>query len=92
MRGSDISVSDHHKRKGKVTATHVMTSFRDSIALSSFSLSGLSSGVCFFTSAMEEEKRETLCKKETDRKRWKSRRPRRVEKNSGEVETRINIR
>lgn len=47
---------DHHKRKVKLTCTHVMTSFRDSIAFSSVILSGLSSDVCFFMSAKIEEK------------------------------------
>lgn len=49
-------LSHRHKRKAKVTPTHVMTSFRDSIAFSSVILSGLSSDVCFFMSAMVEER------------------------------------
>lgn len=43
------------KEEVKVTQTHVMTSFRDSIAFSSVILSGLSSDVCFFMSANVEE-------------------------------------
>lgn len=40
--------------------THVMTSFRDSIAFSSVILSGLSSDVCFFMSAVLEERESLL--------------------------------
>lgn len=46
---------DHHKGSIKVKQTHVMTSFRDSIAFSSVILSGLSSDVCFFMSAKVEK-------------------------------------
>lgn len=40
------------KREGWVKPTHVMTSFNDSIAFSNVILSGLSSDVCFFMSAI----------------------------------------
>lgn len=51
---------DYHKReKVKIMQTHVITSFKDSIALSSVILSGLSSDVCFFISGIEI-RRESL--------------------------------
>lgn len=52
-----LRLCDHHKRRAKVVPTHVITSFRDSIAFSSVILSGLSSDVCFFMSAVLEEKK-----------------------------------
>lgn len=55
--GNDQTMCDYLKRKGKVKPTHVMTSFKDSIAFSSVILSGLSSDVCFFMSALEEERK-----------------------------------
>lgn len=53
-----LQLCDHHKRRAEVVPTHVITSFRDSIAFSSVILSGLSSDVCFFMSAELKEKRE----------------------------------
>lgn len=51
-----LRLCDHHKRRAEVVPTHVITSFRDSIAFSSVILSGLSSDVCFFMSAALKEK------------------------------------
>lgn len=58
---------DHHKRKDKVT--HVMTSFRDSMAFSSVILSGLSSDVCFFMSAMVRERGSLVRSRQAGRER-----------------------
>lgn len=78
---------DYHKRKGKVAPTHVMTSFRDSIAFSSVILSGLSSDVCFFMSEMVEERKRKFGKKVDRRdRRWESCRERRAGKEQRERE------
>lgn len=55
-----VIIKRKQKTVGEVMPTHVMTSFRDSIAFSSVILSGLSSDVCFFMSAVLEERESLL--------------------------------
>lgn len=80
-----LRLCDHHKRRAEVVPTHVITSFRDSIAFSSVILSGLSSDVCFFMSAaLKEKKKGKFVERQKGRKRWKSCGQRWEEKNREE--------